>query len=156
MRPLVLVLVAACGLAAGGLPDRPSRVRAADPPAEKMPAAHADAARRLDAMRKELVAVNQDIWTYAELGLEEHRSAARLVKVLKAAGFEVKEGVSDMPTAFVASYGWARNRARIVFTPTPGNRIVTFRSFPAPCQERTSPTPNDGCRSLAPTCRPPV
>jgi aminobenzoyl-glutamate utilization protein B len=59
----------------------------------------------LDELRPELVAVNQDIWTYAELGLQEHRSAARLAGLLKKAGFRVKEGVSDMPTAFVAEYG---------------------------------------------------
>src|SRR5262249_28092985 len=52
-------------------------------------------------------------------------------------------------------HGRVRKRARIVFTPTPGNRIVTFMSLPAPCQPRTSPTPNDGCRSFAPICRPP-
>ena len=59
----------------------------------------------LDSLQPELVAVNQDIWTYAELGLQEYRSAARLVSVLKKAGFRVREGVSDMPTAFVAEYG---------------------------------------------------
>ncbi len=64
-----------------------------------------DAIRYLDGLRPELVAVNQDIWTFAELGLQEHRSAARLIGVLKKAGFRVKEGVSGMPTAFVAEYG---------------------------------------------------
>src|SRR5688572_14579934 len=59
----------------------------------------------LDSLRDELVTVNQEIWTLAELGLEEHRSAARLVGVLKKAGFKVTEGVADMPTAFVAEYG---------------------------------------------------
>src|SRR5438876_10915937 len=59
----------------------------------------------LDGLQPDLVAVNQDIWTYAELGLQEYRSAARLVSVLKKAGFRVREGVSDMPTAFVAEYG---------------------------------------------------
>ena len=61
--------------------------------------------RHLDTLRPELVAVNQDIWNYAELGLEEFRSSARLIGVLKKAGFKVKEGVSGMPTAFVAEYG---------------------------------------------------
>lgn len=61
--------------------------------------------RHLDELRPELIAVNQDIWTFAELGLQEHRSAARLAGVLKKAGFRVKEGVSGMPTAFVAEYG---------------------------------------------------
>jgi aminobenzoyl-glutamate utilization protein B len=59
----------------------------------------------LDALQTDLVAVNQDIWSYAELGLQEYRSAARLVGVLKKAGFRVREGVSNMPTAFVAEYG---------------------------------------------------
>jgi aminobenzoyl-glutamate utilization protein B len=61
--------------------------------------------RHLDTLQPELVRVNQDIWEFAELGLQEHRSAARLVGVLKKAGFQVREGVSDMPTAFVAEYG---------------------------------------------------
>jgi aminobenzoyl-glutamate utilization protein B len=61
--------------------------------------------RHLDSLQPELVAVNQDIWAYAELGLQEHRSAARLAGVLKKAGFRIKENVSDMPTAFVAEYG---------------------------------------------------
>src|SRR6516165_8917663 len=64
-----------------------------------------DIVRHLDGLRPDLIAVNQDIWTFAELGLQEHRSAARLAGVLKKAGFRVKEGVSGMPTAFVAEYG---------------------------------------------------
>lgn len=64
-----------------------------------------DLLKFLDKMQPELVAVNQDLWTYAELGLKEDRSAARLVGLLKKAGFRVKEGVSNMPTAFVAEYG---------------------------------------------------
>jgi len=59
----------------------------------------------LDAIRPDLVACNQDIWAFAELGLEEFRSSARLVGILKKAGFQVTEGVADMPTAFVAEYG---------------------------------------------------
>src|SRR5262245_9983567 len=64
-----------------------------------------DVLKHLDSIRADLVACNQDIWAYAEVGLEEHRSAARLIGILKKAGFKVKEGVSNMPTAFVAEYG---------------------------------------------------
>jgi aminobenzoyl-glutamate utilization protein B len=56
----------------------------------------------------ELKALNKAIWEFAEVGLEEHRSAALLVETLQKAGFEVKTGVSDMPTAFVASFGSGR------------------------------------------------
>jgi aminobenzoyl-glutamate utilization protein B len=64
-----------------------------------------DIIQQLDSIRPDLVSINQDIWTFAELGLQEYRSAARLTGVLKKAGFKVKEGVSNMPTAFVAEYG---------------------------------------------------
>jgi aminobenzoyl-glutamate utilization protein B len=77
--------------------------RTADPP--RPTPIQQEMIQYLDSLQQELVAVNQDIWTYAEVGLQEHRSAARLIGVLKKAGFKVKEGVSDMPTAFVAEYG---------------------------------------------------
>jgi aminobenzoyl-glutamate utilization protein B len=61
--------------------------------------------RHLDALQPQLIAINQEIWTFAELGLQEYRSAGRLVDVLKKAGFRVRQGVSGMPTSFVAEYG---------------------------------------------------
>jgi len=98
MRCLTLLpLVAVCSLVS-------ARAGPAEEPAKRTPIQQ-DVIRHLDDLRTELVAVNQDIWTFAELGLQEHRSAARLVGLLKKAGFRVKEGVSDMPTAFVAEYG---------------------------------------------------
>lgn len=48
---------------------------------------------------------SQRIWRFAELALHEERSSAVLVDVLKRAGFEVETGVSEMPTAFLATYG---------------------------------------------------
>src|SRR5262249_53909530 len=79
---------------------------AAEP--EPLTAVQQDLVRSLDAATPELVAANQDIWAYAEVGLQEYRSAARLVGLLKKAGFQVREGVSGMPTAFVAEYGSGR------------------------------------------------
>ena len=49
--------------------------------------------------------ISDAIWSYAELGLQEHKSSALLIKTLEAAGFTVKKGLADMPTCFVASYG---------------------------------------------------
>jgi aminobenzoyl-glutamate utilization protein B len=65
----------------------------------------ATAVADIAARTPELLEVNRAIWDLAEVGLEEHRSSALLVEKLKAAGFNVKTGVADMPTAFVASYG---------------------------------------------------
>jgi aminobenzoyl-glutamate utilization protein B len=49
--------------------------------------------------------VAKDIWSYAELGFLETQSAERLQGVLRSEGFTLKSGVSEMPTAFVATYG---------------------------------------------------
>lgn len=63
------------------------------------------AVEHVDRIREEILQVNQSIWDFAEVGLEEHKSSALLVERLKAAGFDVKHGIAGMPTAFVASYG---------------------------------------------------
>jgi len=49
--------------------------------------------------------VSKQIWDYAELGYHEKRSSALLQKTLTDAGFQVVTPMTDMPTAFVASYG---------------------------------------------------
>ena len=45
------------------------------------------------------------IWDYAEVGYKEVKSSALHQKTLTDAGFSVKAGIADMPTAFVATYG---------------------------------------------------
>ena len=49
--------------------------------------------------------VARDIWSYAELGYLETQSTARLQGVLSSEGFTIKSGVSEIPTAFVATFG---------------------------------------------------
>lgn len=45
------------------------------------------------------------IWDYAEVGYKEYKSSELLQKTLQDAGFSVKVGVADIPTAFVATFG---------------------------------------------------
>lgn len=72
---------------------------------QTLSAPQATAVAEIDDRRDELVAVNQAIWEFAEIGLAEHRSSALLIEKLKSAGFAVETGLAGMPTAFVASYG---------------------------------------------------
>ena len=59
----------------------------------------------LDQQTNTLSSAAQQIWTYAELGFQEEKSSRLLKEMLKDAGFSIKSGVAEMPTAFVASYG---------------------------------------------------
>ncbi|MBN2316072.1 MAG: amidohydrolase [Sedimentisphaerales bacterium] len=49
--------------------------------------------------------ISDAIWSYAELGLQEFKSSALLIKTLEAEGFSVEKGLAGMPTCFVATYG---------------------------------------------------
>ena len=61
--------------------------------------------RALDAKRDAYAGIANQIWSFAELGFQEEKSSALLQSELRAAGFTVKSGVADIPTAFVASWG---------------------------------------------------
>ncbi len=50
-------------------------------------------------------ALAQKIWSWAEPGYQEKRSAALLADTLEAAGFKVERGVARIPTAFIATLG---------------------------------------------------
>ncbi|HWQ50249.1 MAG TPA: amidohydrolase [Terriglobales bacterium] len=45
------------------------------------------------------------LWQNPELGMEEHKSSAKLTLLLEQNGFAVEKGVASMPTAFVAAWG---------------------------------------------------
>ncbi len=54
---------------------------------------------------KKFGTISDAIWSYAELGMQEFKSSALLIKTLEEEGFKVEKGVAGMPTCFVASWG---------------------------------------------------
>jgi aminobenzoyl-glutamate utilization protein B len=49
--------------------------------------------------------ISDAIWNFAELGMQEFKSSAILIKTLEDEGFRVEKGVAGMPTCFVATWG---------------------------------------------------
>jgi aminobenzoyl-glutamate utilization protein B len=49
--------------------------------------------------------IADSIWHFAELGMQEFRSSAILIRTLEQEGFMVEKGVAGMPTCFVATWG---------------------------------------------------
>jgi aminobenzoyl-glutamate utilization protein B len=49
--------------------------------------------------------ISDSIWNFAELGMQEYRSSAILIRTLEQEGFKVEKGVAGMPTCFVAAWG---------------------------------------------------
>src|SRR5699024_6981691 len=49
--------------------------------------------------------VNEKVWNYAEIGLEEMKSVTLYERLLTEEEFEIETGIAGMPTVFVATYG---------------------------------------------------
>ncbi|UCF94739.1 MAG: amidohydrolase [Desulfobacterales bacterium] len=59
----------------------------------------------IDGHCEEFYPYSNAVWSLAELGCAEHRSADLLGQLLRDRGFAVDAGVAGMPTAFVARWG---------------------------------------------------
>jgi aminobenzoyl-glutamate utilization protein B len=92
-KAVVIALALVIGASAGSRPA----AQTSDPRARMLDS--------IEARRADYSDVALQIWGFAELGYLETKSSALLQKKLLAAGFTVKAGVADIPTAFVASYG---------------------------------------------------
>jgi len=64
-----------------------------------------DTAAAVEAQSDRTARVAKQIWDYAELGYLETRSSGLLKSELAGEGFAIREGVADIPTAFVAEWG---------------------------------------------------
>lgn len=49
--------------------------------------------------------ISDSIWGYSELGMQEFKSSALLIKTLEDEGFTVEKDVAGMPTCFIATWG---------------------------------------------------
>lgn len=56
----------------------------------------------VDRLKDRLLSVSDAMYAEPEIGLQEFKSSAKLVDLLKSAGFTVETGLADMPTSFKA------------------------------------------------------
>lgn len=59
----------------------------------------------LEGKKETFFAASDHIWDYAETRFEEFQSAKCLEEILEAEGFNVRDNLADMKTAFIAEYG---------------------------------------------------
>ncbi len=61
--------------------------------------------QQMGSAQPKFVEIATKIWRHAEVGYREVESSSLLADELEAAGFRVKRGVAEIPTAFVAEFG---------------------------------------------------
>ena len=71
--------------------------------------------KAVESKQEKFWGISDAIWSYAELGFEEHKSSKLLADTLEEAGFKVDRGVAGMPTAFVASWSHGTGKPVIGF-----------------------------------------
>jgi len=100
----------------------PALASAQRPRPATMPPEAARLIAAIDANGDAYAGIAKQIWGFAEVGYQEVKSSALLQEQLRAAGFDVKAGVADIPTAFIASYGSGKPVIAIVgeFDALPG------------------------------------
>ncbi len=88
--------------------------------------------------------ISDAIWNYAELGMQEFKSSALLIKTLEEEGFTVEKGVAGMPTCFVATWGSGRPVIGILgeFDALPGISQKALTPYQAPLVDGA---PGHGC-----------
>ncbi len=59
----------------------------------------------IDNRTNELIELSDQIWSFEEIAFQETQSAQALADYAKTQGFEVRQGVADIPTAIIAEYG---------------------------------------------------
>jgi len=91
-----------------------SGTTAQEPPAAKPPALppnptfdryKRDVGLEVDAMREDIARMNDQVFSFAELGFQEFETVKYLTDILKKNGFTIQENIAGIPTAFMASWG---------------------------------------------------
>ncbi len=99
---------ALCLLLAFGLAPDVAAAQARQPvplDSARLEALKREVAREVQGMERFTQQMVDQIFSYGELGFQEVETSRYLVGVLRKHGFEVREGISGMPTAWMASWG---------------------------------------------------
>jgi aminobenzoyl-glutamate utilization protein B len=73
--------------------------------AAELPALKEEAAAEVDKMQILTQQMVDEIFSYSELGFQEHETSKYVTGILEKNGFQVERGVAGVPTAWVATYG---------------------------------------------------
>ena len=57
---------------------------------------------RFEAIRSQMIALSHRIHAHPEIGFEEEQASTWLCELLTDAGFQVEQGICDLPTALSA------------------------------------------------------
>jgi aminobenzoyl-glutamate utilization protein B len=109
-RWLITALVVAVTVSVGGA--RPQQPTTATPPAQAQAPANPkleeykrNVALEVDGMREDIQRMNDQVFSFGELGFQEFETSKYLTDILKKNGFSVEHNLAGIPTAWMATWG---------------------------------------------------
>src|SRR5438093_10025630 len=78
---------------------------AAAPADPKLQQYKRDVGLEVDGMREDIARMNDQVFSFGELGFQEFETSKYLTGILKKNGFTVQENLAGIPTAWMASWG---------------------------------------------------
>jgi len=88
---LAAILLAPCGISARQT--------------QELPALKQEATAEVDKLQTLTQQMVDEIFSYSELGFQEHETSRYVTGILAKNGFQVEKGIAGIPTAWVATYG---------------------------------------------------
>jgi aminobenzoyl-glutamate utilization protein B len=88
--------------ASGQQPPAPAASAPANPKLEQY---KKDVALEVDGMREDIQRMNDQVFSFGELGFQEFETSKYLTGILKKNGFTIQENLAGIPTAWMATWG---------------------------------------------------
>jgi aminobenzoyl-glutamate utilization protein B len=94
-------------LTAAPAPQQPAAAaKPASPPLDpKVERSKKNVALEVEGMREDIARMNDQVFSFAELGFQEFETSKYLTDILRKNGFTIQENLAGIPTAFMASWG---------------------------------------------------
>jgi aminobenzoyl-glutamate utilization protein B len=104
-RLATLTLVLLLAALPSAAPQKPASAPRLDPIDARLQALKQQAIADVDGMRDLTQQMIDQVFSFGELGFQEHETSRYLTGVLRKSGFTITEGVAGIPTAWFASWG---------------------------------------------------
>src|SRR5438876_2623201 len=93
------------GTSAGAGQSQPAPKPAAAAADPKLDQYKRDVGLEVDGMREDIARMNDQVFSFGELGFQEFETSKYLTDILRKNGFTIQENLAGIPTAFMASWG---------------------------------------------------
>jgi aminobenzoyl-glutamate utilization protein B len=106
LLPLAAALAATASLtAASGQSARPAEARPAAPASPNVEQYKKDVGLEVESMREDIARMNDQVFSFGELGFQEFETSKYLSDILQKNGFTLEKNLAGIPTAWMASWG---------------------------------------------------